>query len=81
MNYYDYNDKNNSRRDILEKIEKIYEGSSKGFIDLSGFYNCINMSENADKRFNFYTLYPILSKTQKKNINIFNDIVSKFTNI
>ena len=75
MNYYLYdNDKNNSQRDILEKIEKIYEGSSKGFIDLSGFYNCINMSENEDERFNFYTVYPNLTKTQKKDINIFNDI-------
>ena len=71
MNYYHYNDVNNSQRDILEKI---YEGSSKGFIDLSGFYNCINMSENEDERFNFYTIYPNLTKTQKKDINIFNDI-------
>ena len=74
VNYYNStNNSDSSERDILEKMEKIYEGSSKGFIDLSGFYNCINMSENAEERFNFYTIYPKLSKIQKKNISIFND--------
>ena len=69
-----YMDKNNNR---TNNIEKIYEGSSKGFIDLSGFYNCINMNDinndNKSERFNFYTIYPRLSNEQKKNISIFNE--------
>lgn len=58
----------------IQGIEKIYEGSSKGFIDLSGFYNCIDLYElynNSEHLFNFYTIYPKLSNEEKKKVNKF----------
>ena len=67
---------NKSETNQEEGIEKIYEGSSKGFIDLSGFYNCINLTElknNDEKLFNFYTIYPKLNNSEKKKINKFDD--------
>lgn len=40
-------------RNKSEKIEKIYEGSSKGFVDTNSFLSCINDEENT-----FFSIYP-----------------------
>ena len=50
-----------------EELRKLYEGSSKGFIDLSSFHNCID-HKNEGKKYNFYTVYPILNQTLKINL-------------
>ena len=55
---------------INEMINKLYKGSSKGFIDLSGFYNCINSKDEKDE-FNYYTIYPIIGNNKKDQINTF----------
>ena len=57
---------------VYETIRKLYEGSSKGFIDLSGFYNCINAKDDKNE-FNYYTIYPIIGNTKKQKINMFHD--------
>jgi len=57
---------------INKMIEKLYEGSSKGFIDLSGFYNCINITDNKEE-FNYYTIYPKIGDNIKEQINKFDD--------
>ena len=45
-------------------IEKTYEGSSKGFIDLNSFYNCFNYENSS-----FFTIYPKnKNKNAKENI-------------
>ena len=54
------------------ELSNLYEGSSKGFIDLSSFHNCIN-HKNKDNIYNFYTVYPILNHEKKLNIAKLND--------
>ena len=67
-----------------EDLKQLYEGSSKGFIDLSSFYNCIDetdpekddtnsiekgkVNNNGQKTYNFYTVYPIITHKQKIEI-------------
>ena len=61
-----YNSSNNS------EIIKLYEGSSKGFKDLSSFYNCIEFDENGSSKYNYYTVYPLLNHAQKLNMSKLN---------
>ena len=63
---------NNTENNPNDTIKKLYEGSSKGFIDLSGFYNCINI-KNISDGFNYYTIYPKIGNEKKEKINTFND--------
>ena len=46
-----------------DNLIKIYEGSSKGFVDLNSFTTCINHKDHT-----FFTIYPNLNKTAKENI-------------
>lgn len=67
------NIKNNTKENELiinEMIKKLYEGSSKGFIDLSSFYNCINPKDNKNE-FNYYTIYPKIGDNKREEINTF----------
>ena len=69
--YYKFDDSPNQ-----EEVQKLYEGSSKGFIDLSSFYNCddINNKNNSNnKSYNFYTIYPKLDHHKIIHINEFNE--------
>ena len=65
-------DKTKNDIPINKTLRKIYEGSSKGFIDLSGFYNCINIKDNKND-FNYYTIYPKIGEDKKGQINTFNN--------
>ena len=75
-----------------DDLTKLYEGSSKGFIDLGGFSNCIDSNNNknlkdnetepknniystekTNKKYNFYTIYPILNHKQKIEISKFDN--------
>ena len=79
-------------KDCLDKIEqeyrspnvidlqKLYEGSSKGFIDLGSFYNCFDQKNKTDNKYDYYTVYPLLNYNQKLNISKFdNDTSFKHT--
>ena len=44
-------------------LKKIYEGSSKGFVDLNSFTSCINYENHT-----FFTIYPNLTKIARNNI-------------
>ena len=56
-----------------DDLNKLYEGSSKGFIELGSFYNCINSKNETKNTYNFYTVYPNLTFKQKLEIAKFND--------
>ena len=47
----------------IEEIRKIYEGSSKGFVDMSSFYTCIKNETNT-----FYSIYPQYSDEALQDI-------------
>ena len=49
----------------IEELEKIYEGSSKGFIDMSSFSTCIGDENNT-----FYSIYPQYSSEALENITV-----------
>ena len=53
-NYY-----NNS----LTNLKKIYEGSSKSFVDLNSFTTCINFENHT-----FFTIYPNLTGNSKREV-------------
>ena len=55
----------------ISKLQKLYEGSSKGFIDVSSFYSCIDYKNFDDSDYNYYTLYPNLTEEQRENISTF----------
>ena len=55
-------------QDKLSEIEKIYEGSSKGFVDMNSFSTCINNNSNT-----FFSIYPNYSKTALEDIARLND--------
>ena len=66
--------KNAYKEENEEEIQNLYEGSSKGFTELSSFYNCeeLNDKKNTDnKRYNFYTIYPNLGHVQIIALNEF----------
>ena len=46
-------------------LTKLYDGSSKGFIELGNFYNCIAKNNSISDKYNFYTVYPILTHDLK----------------
>ena len=46
----------NPREVTVEDLIKIYEGSSKGFVDLNSFTTCINHKDHT-----FFTIYPNLN--------------------
>ena len=47
----------------FEELEKLYRGSSKGFIDLNSFSNCINDTNNQ-----FFTVYPEYNNNARINM-------------
>ena len=65
-------------------LEKLYEGSSRGFIDISSFHNCINSKDKTNiqdnttnsfeenTKYNFYTVYPLLSHKIKLEMSKLN---------
>ena len=57
-------------------LKKLYEGSSKGFIDLGSFYNCFDQKEISKSNYSFYTMYPSLTHGLKINISTFNETLS-----
>lgn len=46
-------------------LTKLYDGSSKGFIELGSFYNCIAKNDSNNDEYNFYSVYPILTHDLK----------------
>ena len=60
----------------VNDLQKLYEGSSKGFIDLGSFYNCFEPKNKSDNKYDFYTVYPLLNHSQKLNISKFNNDTS-----
>ena len=50
------------------KLLKLYEDSSKDFVDLSSFYSCINDENNT-----FFTIYPNLTNDAKMEITRLNE--------
>ena len=50
-------------RDKYDKIEELYEGSSKGFVDMNSFLTCINNSDNT-----FFSIYPNWTKEARMDI-------------
>ena len=55
----------------VKDLQKLYEGSSKGFIDLGSFYNCFDPKNKSNNTYDFYTVYPLLNDEQKLNISKF----------
>ena len=53
-------------------LSKLYEGSSKGFIELGSYYNCISKNKSNEDEYNFYTVYPVLSHEKELEISKFN---------
>ena len=49
-------------------LTKLYDGSSKGFIELGSFYNCIAKNDSNNDNYNFYTVYPILTHKLKMEL-------------
>jgi hypothetical protein len=49
-------------------LTKLYDGSSKGFIELGSFYNCIAKNDSNNDNYNFYTVYPILTHELKMEL-------------
>ena len=54
--------------DRLKEIEKIYEGSSKGFADMNSFSTCINNDSNT-----FFSIYPNYSESALEDITRLNE--------
>ena len=55
-------------RNQIEKIEKLYEGSSKGFVDMNSFLTCINDKENT-----YFSIYPNWTKEARLDIARLNE--------
>ena len=51
-----------------KEIEKIYEGSSKGFVEMNSFSTCINNNSNT-----FFSIYPNYSDSALEDIARLND--------
>ena len=52
----------------VDEIEKIYEGSSKGFVEMNSFSTCINNQSNT-----FFSIYPNYSESALEDIARLND--------
>ena len=52
----------------IEEMEQIYQGSSKGFVDMSSFSTCVNNENNT-----FYSIYPQYSKQALQDIACLNN--------
>ena len=52
----------------VDEIEKIYEGSSKGFVDMNSFLTCINNESNT-----FFSIYPNYTDSALEDIARLND--------
>ena len=50
-------------RNKYDKIEELYEGSSKGFVDMNSFLSCTNNTNNT-----FFSIYPIWTKEARMDI-------------
>ena len=55
-------------QDRLDEIEKIYEGSSKGFVDMNSFRTCINNESNT-----FFSIYPNYTESALEDITRLNN--------
>ena len=55
-------------QDRLNEIEKIYEGSSKGFVDMNSFRTCISNESNT-----FFSIYPNYSVSALEDITRLNN--------
>lgn len=50
-------------RNKYDKIEELYEGSSKGFVDMNSFLSCTNNTNNT-----FFSIYPNWTKEARMDI-------------
>ena len=77
--YYLSNASELSADEMKDDLKKLYEGSSKGFIDISSYYNCFDYKDFENRRYNYYTIYPNLTREQRKDISSFNNKSEEYT--
>ena len=56
----------NTYHNKFNKIERLYQGSSRGFVDLNSFYNCVNDEKENNT---FFLIYPLYTPEAHKNIS------------
>ena len=56
----------NTYHNKFNKIERLYQGSSRGFVDLNSFYNCVNDEKENNT---FFLIYPLYTSEAHKNIS------------